>query len=226
MSDITILCVTRADHYALPFLGEMAELAEDLEAPFLVAADGDDAMRSLDGLDARAMFLVRSHGYIESVLDEAISKCDDGYILRLDDDERASEGMYQWLLERKYRQHDHWCFPRANLYPDENTRLAGSEDGFAGIGTLWPDLQTRLSVKQKSGGRSQIHVGSPYGSGHRAPVTLEHHKLIVRDVNDRIKQAQQYERIADGAGSGHYLAFQVPELGTFRTVPYAETVFA
>lgn len=175
MSDLSILCVTRAEAYALPFLEDMAELANDLDARFYIAADGDQALARLDGINATT-FVVRSHGYLESVLDDAVAKCEDGYILRLDDDERVSDGMYGWLLERSYEQHDHWAFPRANLWPDENQRLDGNVNG----AVLWPDLQTRLSVKAKSGGRTRIHQGSPHGRGEVAPVVIEHHKLLVR----------------------------------------------
>lgn len=215
MTDLTILCITRAQPYALPFLDEMASLTHDLEGRFYVAADGDTAYSRLDGLNA-TLFIVRSHGYLESVLDEAVHVCEDGYILRLDDDERVSDGMYQWLLERHYRDTDHWCFPRANLWPDENQRLDGHP--------VWPDLQTRLSTKEKSGGRTTIHHGSPFGSGRHAPVVIEHHKFLVRPIQDRVEQARAYERIQEGAGSGHYLPFQAPELAQHQTAPYLEVV--
>lgn len=225
MSDLCILVVTRAEGYALPFIEDLAELAHDLHAPFVVAADGEKALRRLDGLEAATTLVVRSHGYLESVLDTAVAACPDGHILRLDDDERVSDGMYQWLLEHEWEQADHWAFPRANLYPDEHHRLAGTSDGCRTGGTLWPDLQTRLSVKAKAGGRTRIHAGSPHGTGRVAPVVIEHHKLLVRTLDERVAQADAYEKLSPGAGrSMTFGPFQTPELFGFEVVPYVEMV--
>jgi hypothetical protein len=226
VSDITILCVTRAEPYALEFLTDMAGLASDLAAPLYVGVDGDEAARRLNGLDSEHVFTLRSHGYIESVLDEAVAECPPGWILRLDDDERVSHAMYEWLLEREYRMSDHWAFPRANLWPNEHMRLAGSADGYPEGGTLWPDLQTRLSSKEKSGGRTRIHVGSPYGTGAVAPVAIEHYKFLRRSFEERTRQARRYESVQEGAGSGNYLAFQTPEVGSWPFVAYLQAVVA
>lgn len=197
MSDLTVLCVTAGGSYGWEFISEMEELADDLVASF-VEYDGSEAT------------------HLEQILDDAVAKCDDGYILRLDDDERVSNGMYQWLLAHRYEEADHWAFPRANLYPDEEHRAGG---------ILWPDLQTRLSVKEKSGGRNRIHVGSPFGTGEVAPVVIEHHKFLVRPLMDRIAQAREYERILVGAGrSKEYGPFQTPELYSWEFVPYSEEV--
>lgn len=201
MSDLTVLCVTRADPYALPFLDEMTGLAADLDAHLVVAADGDRAHRTLDGIDAD-LILVRSHGYIESVLDDAVSYCPDGHILRLDDDERPSYEMYDWLLERCYETNDHWAFPRYNLWPDERSYITSL--------SLWPDLQTRLSVKAKAGGRTKIHYPSPYGTGVVANVAIEHHKFLIRDIDERRETLDRYERLQPGAGS-RFRQFSVPE---------------
>ena len=226
MTDLTVLVVTRAEDHALVFLDDMAELSGDLHARFLVAADGDKALARLDGLEGATTAVVRSHGYLESVLDDAVALCEDGWILRLDDDERVSYGMYEWLLEGHYREADHWAFPRATLYPDEQHRLAGIVDGFPAGGSLYPDLQTRLSSKEKSGGRLKIHQGSPFGTGRQAPCVIEHHKMLVRSANERIEQARLRERLQAGAGSGNFLPFHVPELGDWPTVAYADKAIA
>src|SRR5690606_10758983 len=75
---------------------------------------------------------------------------------------------------------------------------------------LWPDLQTRLSVKAKSGGRTRVHAGSPFGTGTVAPCVLEHHKFLVRPRGEREALVERYERIERGAGLG-YSMFSVPE---------------
>jgi len=199
VSDLTVLCVTAGREYAWPFVEEMEQLGRDLQAPFVI----------YDGLEA---------GYLEACLDRAVRGCADGYILRLDDDERVSHEMWVWLMERRYRTAEHWSFPRANLYPDDRHRLGGR---------FWPDFQTRLSVKALSGGRHRIHTGSPFGAGQVAPVVIEHHKLLVRSLEERQAQAAWYDRIKAGAGTSlTYGPLQTPELFDVEVVPYETLVAA
>jgi len=179
---LTILCVTDGQPYAQPFIDNMEQLAADLGFGF-VEYDGTCA------------------GYIENVLDDAIAECPDGYILRLDDDERPDQTMIEWLAAREYEATNHWAFPRYNLYPDEQHYLTGLN--------LYPDLQTRLSIRALSGGRNVIHCGSPYGTGQIAPCHIEHHKFLVRTVAERLATSQRYESIKPGAA---FLPFSVPEL--------------
>ncbi len=180
---LTILCVTDGQPHALPFIDGMEQLAADLDAEF-VEYDGTCA------------------GCIERVLDDAVAECPDGYILRLDDDERPDTAMIDWLAERSYEQHDHWAFPRFNLYPDADTYIVSHN--------LYPDLQTRLSVKRKAGGRNRIHVGSPFGTGAIAHVHIEHHKFLVRTLEERYAILEQRELMQPGAGL-HFTEFSIPE---------------
>lgn len=183
MSDLTLLTVTRGEPYAQPFLEAMRELGDDLGAGYV----------EWDGAGVRC---------IEDVLDQAVASCPDGYILRLDDDERVSPQMRYWLLARHYREHDHWAFPRLHLWP--------TEESYITTDPLYPDLQTRLSAKEKSGGRGQIHVGSPFGTGTVAPCPIEHWKFLVRDKAERQTLLEHYESITPGAGS-YFLPFSLPE---------------
>lgn len=212
--DLTVLCVTRGEGYALPFLEDMQELAEDIGATLVVAADGNTAFNHLEGLNP---IRVHSHGYIESVLDEALDHVATEYVLRLDDDERVSYGMYVWLLENHYRDADHWAFPRAHLWPDASRYVTSSP--------LWPDLQTRLSVKAKAGGRRVVHAGSPYGTGRVAPCVIEHHKFLVRPIEERRRLVERYEQIQTGAGR-EFLPFSMPELCDLRCEAYESVVEA
>jgi hypothetical protein len=214
VSDLAILCVTRAQDYSFPFIEDMLELAEDTGAQLIIAADGEPAARKLEGLDP---VVVQSRGYIESVLDEAISYCDRDFVLRLDDDERVSYGMYAWILAQHYREADHWAFARAHLWP--------STDEYVTSAPLWPDLQTRLSVKAKAGARTDVHVGSPYGTGRIAPCVIEHHKFLVRSLLERQALVETYNRIRSGAGSD-FIAFSLPEVCDLETAPYAAAVEA
>lgn len=188
MSDLTILCVTAGEPYAHRFIDWMRRDADVLDAEFVLIEDGRD---------------VQSDGTIESVLDEAISRCPDGYILRLDDDERMTYDMVAWLAGGAYQAADHWAFPRANLWPTEHTYVANRP--------LWPDLQTRLSVKALAGGRRAVHAGSPYGTGRVAPCVIEHHKFLVRTREERERLVERYEAVQPGAGRD-YVMFSLPEL--------------
>lgn len=194
---LTILCVTQALPYAMPFLQHMDELAALLSAQFVVGADGEPAVDTLikSGLDARYVAL-KSKGYVESVLDTALTQCEGRYVLRLDDDERCSPHMVEWLRRGLFLNDTHWKFPRMHLWPDTQHYIAE--------GQLWPDHQTRLSLRIKAGGRTTIHAGSPFGGGTNAGVALEHHKFLVRSRAEREETARRWH------GTG-MTAFSLPE---------------
>jgi hypothetical protein len=181
--DLTILCVSAGAAYGEPFIDDMREVAADLNCRFVL----------YDGSEARV---------IEDVLDEAVALCAEGWILRLDDDERVSPEMYRWLLASSWHEADHWAFPRLNLWPDD--------DHYIRSDPLFPDLQTRLSTKAKSGGRTEIHQGSPFGTGRLAPCAIEHHKFLVRSEEERRALVLHYDAVRDGAGRG-FADFSVPE---------------
>ncbi len=182
MIPLSILCVTEHGDHSPPFIADMAEIAEQLEAAFIL----------YDG---------RGVGCIENVLDQAVATCPDGMILRLDDDERCSPEMRDWLEDCAWLEDNHWAFPRLNLYPNEHSYISSVN--------LYPDLQTRLSVKWKSGGRQQIHAGSPFGTGRVAPCAIEHHKFLVRSLEERRAILSGYE--AAGADTYHFRPFSTPE---------------
>jgi hypothetical protein len=153
--------------------------------------------------DPRVRFLpIASQGYIESVLDEALTACRGEYILRLDDDETLSPRAVRWLGDGGYREADHWKWPRAHLW--------GSPARYIPAAPLWPDWQTRLSVREKAGGRGVIHAGSPFGGGEEAPGAILHWKFLVRDRASRRAILDRYETIQPGAGTG-FLPFHLPE---------------
>lgn len=189
---LSILCVTRGEPFALAFLRDTEKVAGHLFAEFVPVADGEAASRALADC-GHVPYCVDSAGYIESVLDEAVGFCRGDYVLRLDDDERISPAMVRWLGTRAYLGADHWAFPRANLWGDANSVLVNPP--------LWPDLQTRLSVKAKAGGRHGVHDGSPFGTGRIAPAVIEHHKYLVKDRAQREAQARAYDAARPGAGT-------------------------
>ncbi len=166
---LTILCVTQAKPHAFSFLETMERVAQICEGELVIAADGQEAFDVLGYRTARhrRVVLVTSTGLIEGVLDEAISHCRGDYVLRLDDDEQCSPAMFRWLAEYTYEEHDHWSFPRAHFW--------GSREAVITTPPLYPDLQTRLSTKAKSG---DLLLGK------LAPVYIEHHKFLVRPVEE------------------------------------------
>jgi len=180
---LTILCVTRYAPHAGRFLQAFDDLADLL----------DGEMVEYDGSHIRT---------IEDALDEAVAECADGYILRLDDDELPSPEMVEWLRDCSYEAADHWCFPRLHLWGDTHHYIPTPP--------LYPDLQTRLSIKAKSGGRHRVHDGSPYGSGEQAPVAIEHHKFLVRRREERESLLNEYRRLRHDADQ--WTVFSVPEL--------------
>ncbi len=182
--DLTILCVTRPSDRTAAFVDALDRESESLGCQFVLWEDKSD------------------WGYLEAVLDEALMSCTDGYVLRVDDDERISPGMHVWLAAGEYRQAQHWAFPRWNLWPDEEHYIENKP--------LWPDLQTRLSMRRLAGGRVGVHDGSPYGTGRVAPVALEHWKFLVKSREERELLVEHYESLRPGAGNG-YAMFSVPE---------------
>lgn len=196
--NLTILCVSAGDEYGIPFIDEMEALAGNLGAAF-VLYDGSCA------------------GCVEHVLDDAVAECADGYVLRLDDDERCSPGMVDWLHARRYETARHWCFPRAHLYPHVGSYITSPP--------LWPDLQTRLSTNRLAGSRRRVHAPSPHGTGQHAPVAIEHHKFIVRPEHERLALLDKYEQLQPGAGAG-WRVFSHPESFQLDTAPYEPSAVA
>lgn len=180
---LSVLTITEHGPHAMRFIDAHRNLAADLDARHI----------EVDGSDGPCL---------EAFLDKALKFCPRGYILRLDDDELPGPGMADWLAAGGYRIASHWAFPRFNLWPDA--------EHYATTEPLYPDLQTRLSLRKFSGGRTVVHQGSPYGTGEVAPCWIEHHKFLVRTEADRRALVQKYEALHPGGGE-QYRVFSVPE---------------
>lgn len=199
---LSVLCVSKLEDCSLRFIRAMDSLAHVLDAQFVLMTDGCAAFNKASELDIEALIeKVDSKGYIESVLDDGVRVCSGDYILRLDDDECASPAMVYWLKSGCWTEHDHWEFPRMHLW----------SDGVILAPQLFPDHQTRLSVKEKSGGRHGVHAGSPFGGGETAPVCIEHHKFVVKNSQMRLAIAENYDRYCPGYGTGNMKPFSLPE---------------
>jgi hypothetical protein len=208
---LSILCVTKGEAYAEPFLAHIADLGKACEAEVVIAADGYDALERVFAIpklaEKAALVRVESRGYVESVLDYAIAGTKGRWVLRLDDDERVTPEMGAWLQDRAFLLHPVWSFRRLNLWRDEKHVLVDP------MGLLWPDPQTRLSHRELAGGRYKIHQASPHGLGKIAPnpVCIEHHKLLVKTLDERRAITKRYDAIEPGKGSGVFLPFSCPE---------------
>lgn len=218
--NLSIICVTKAEDCVLDLLHKLEMDAIYLSAEFVLVADGEESHRKLthSGFDRLTKGVntpvVHSKGYIESVLDEALKYTTRDYILRIDDDESISKPMLKWLASGVWASHDNWTFPRAHLWGDETHYIADSP--------LWPDYQTRLSTKAKSGQRLAIHAPSPHGAGEIAPCHILHHKFLVRSYEDRVRILDGYESMQEGAGKD-FISFSVPErVGVVEARPLTE----
>lgn len=174
---LSILCVTKALPRTDTFIEHFFDLGHRLGAEVVIAVDGKD---------------VRSKGYIESCLDEAIALTHGDYVLRLDDDERCSPALRAWLERKEYLVEEHWTFPRVHLWRDPKTIILS--------GAYFPDLQTRLSVRAKAGNRPIIHQGSPYGAGTIARVAIEHWTYLCKSYEERCETCAFYNGMAPGTG--------------------------
>lgn len=211
---LSILCVTKGEPHAWALLDDMIAVRRILGVELVVAMDVVGLDEVLDpSVVTEARFVpVKSAGYIESVLDEALSHCSGDYVLRLDDDERCSPAMVEWLKSGAWQSQPHWKFPRMNLW--------GDADHFLVTPHLWPDHQTRLSLRSLAGGRTSIHAGSPHGGGEVAPCAILHHKFLVKPLAERREIVARYESIQQGAGF-HFRPFSIPE-EVYREVGIAE----
>lgn len=203
---LSILCITKAESYAFNFLNKMTDLACSLRAEFVIAADGGGAYTRCynEALGEHKLCMVQCTGpSLEEALDEAISHCSREYVLRLDSDETFHGA--QWLVDRKYLTHDNWAFTTYNLWQDRNHYITNAP--------LWPDIHTRLAIKEKSGGRTQLHAGSPWGMGELAPepIGIKHHKFLVRNYQQRLATAERYEAFSPGFGLGFMRVYSLPE---------------
>lgn len=199
---LSIVTVTNCEPHAERFIARMRKDADALGAELVIGIDRESAPKAIEAL-ADVAVRVKSKGYVESVLDEVLKHCTGDYILRLDDDETISVALLDWLAAEWYEAGEVFAFVRPYFWGDERHFLPA----------LLPDYQTRLSTKAKAGGRNEIHVGSPYGTGQLVPFPIEHHKFLVKSRAEREAIAARYESIRPGAGTlPHFGMYNLPEM--------------
>lgn len=204
--DLSILCVSKVESEVIDLLAKLHDTSVDLGAEFTLVVDGDALTQEFveKELGIKVAGVVKSDGYIESILDEAVSYTHGDYVLRMDDDESVAPDLFDWLTAHEYASFDNWKFPRAHLWQSDNRFIVNPP--------LWPDMQTRLSVRSKSGHRTGVHAGSPYGGGKLAPCAIIHHKFLVKSIESRRSIASTYDMFHVGYGTGpSMLPFSMPE---------------
>lgn len=206
---LSILCVTKLEPFAREFLWAMCHLSREIGAEFVVAYDNVTEKAFSQSPPCDVWIRVRSQGYIESVLSEALAACRGDYILRLDDDERCSPAMVAWLKSGAWPSQPAWTFATAGLWGDAQSVLMMPE--------LWPQYHVRLTTRALAGGQTQVHQRHPVRDAAIAPAVIEHHKYIAKSLDERLAIAARYDAIRPGAGKRCH---SVPELA------YAEFVIA
>lgn len=183
MPTLTVLTVSTLPAYGWRFIRDARDLAQDLGAEYVLAVDlggmpaeRAESMRGLGesrGPNTRTVFVdSQGKGYLEACLNQALDQCDSEYVLRLDDDERATPILAKWLREwvRCCRPEKQYTFARAALYPDADHYVAQQP--------WWPDPQARLATRELSR-RSYLHE-LWHGGEVYVPNPIEHHVYLVK----------------------------------------------
>lgn len=199
--NLSLVCVTQAKSYALSFLRELAALSLRLNAEFVVG------LHECETPPVSALFVPVHGEFMEQMLDPVFAATSGRYILRLDDDERCSPAMIEWLVEEWYLEHECWGFPRVHLWPDTHSSIA----------SIFPDSQFRLAVREKSSRAAVLHVGPPWPQ-HIARVLIEHHNFLVKTKEERRAIGANYARIQGRAYDG--MAYPEDAHESLRLWPY------
>jgi hypothetical protein len=189
----------------MPFLEKMREHADALNAVFVVALDTKDGFSSISRVQslAHSVVFVKSEGYVESVIRNAYRAVQTSWCLRLDDDEEISPALFEWLRNRAYLENTAWHIPTMALYPDDQHFITNEP--------LYPDVHIRMtSWKHYDQMAEKIHAGQPFLAA-MTDKALYHHKYLVESYEDRVKKAEHYDSILDGAGTGAHKPFTLPE---------------
>ncbi len=181
MKPLSIVTVTTAQPRTEAFLSHMRDLSDDLGAELVI---GYDTLYGLSGMElaqkyADMMCVVKSKGYLESVLQDVIDSAGGIWILRLDDDEMVTPAMWKWLKDKEYEsgKSQIWSFPEATLFP--------STMSFISDFPFWPDVHPRLQTWRYAQWARTPHGGAKHGPGVIAPVAIAHHKLLVKTIEER-----------------------------------------
>lgn len=195
-----MLCATRAEACVRPFLAEMGPLAKACGGRFGVVLDGAESAERWKQLGLRAYQFVAEDG-VHQAMQQVVSECRTEYILILDDDERCTMRLANWLIGKHYQSAPFWYVPRAWLYQDRHHFISSKKH--------WPNHALRIGAQEAiTVLTGPIHAGWMAGPGAKeiCPYAIEHHKLLIRSLAERKDTVAKYEAIKPGAGMpNHYL---------------------
>ena len=204
---LSILCVTNNEYAGTDrFIEHFRELADDIDAELVLGLDREKAQAAPFRKLADTFVDLKASTVVEDVMNEAVQHCSGEYILRLDDDETVSPALRMWLKNKVYLDSFGrlFAFPRVYFYGDEKHVIVNQG--------IYPDLQTRLGLKPLMFGLNYVHAGNPNGTGVVVPYAIEHHKLLVRSLEDRQSIAARYETAKSGAGTNPvWSRYNLPE---------------
>ena len=204
---LSLLMVSKGEPHAWPFVMKLHQAAGRIpNCEVVICADGPDAYQALRNHSFAVHPLPTTRGFVEDILDTAVSLCRGDYVLRVDDDETLSPALVEWLAAETYYESEVLRFPRVHFWGDDRTVLMTK--------ALYPDWQIRLTTFTMAGGREKRpHSTSPFGIGKPAPVVLEHHKFLVKTRAEREAVADRYEAARPGLGKGPiFQVFSLPEV--------------
>lgn len=184
---LSILCVTRGLAHAGPFLDKFAAVASRLGAEYVLGTHGEAAVQAAGRYAAKQVAVEGT--YLEEMLDTALAACTGDYILRMDDDERISPALEDWLARGRYRKHPGWYFPRVHLWPDE--------EHFIHTAPFFPDYQGRLAIPSQSSRAVRLHAG-PSHQVYPASCAIEHLCFLVKTYEERRLMDMHYKSILQG----------------------------
>lgn len=196
---LSVLCATQAEACARPFLAEMRPLAHACGGRFQVVLDRSESYERWTTLGLKGDCVVAQDG-VHQAMQELIGQCASDYALILDDDERCTPALAEWLREGRYEDADFWYIQRAWLYHDTKHYISSAKH--------WPNPALRIGRPARVHVPRAIHAGWMDGPGTRAtaPYAMEHHKLLIRSFEERQATVARYEAIRRDAGMpSHYL---------------------
>lgn len=196
---LSVLCATRAEAVVRPFLAEMGPLAKACGGRFGVVLDGSESYERWKDLGLSAHTIIAQDG-VHLAMQDTVNECPTEYVLILDDDERCPQALSEWLQQRQYETADCWYISRAWLYPDRQHYITSPKH--------YPNFTARIGRTSGVVVPTQIHAGwiAKFPETAFCPHSLEHHKLLIRTLEERQATVQRYESIKKDAGMpGHYL---------------------
>lgn len=211
-NNLSICCVTRCEPFSHRFLLGMKNLADSLEAEFIIGADAGCEEKAKEYSDK--VIPVKSKGYIESILQEVLDACTGEYIFRLDDDELVSSELFKWFHETKFSA-EVYSFRRLELYQDEYHYISHP--------SVHPNVNPRMTTKALAVCKDIIHGHFTDGYGTVVEAPILHYKFLLKSYEERLELANKYESIAPQAGLGSYKVWTLPEdvegvIGTLKRI--------